>query len=76
MPQRVRREAFIWMSADHPNILPFIGYKVVEGEHYLVSPWCQHGSLARYISMNKGMKDSLKLKLASALKLFSYLVTG
>lgn len=61
--KRVRREAFIWMSANHPNILSFIGYKVVDGEHYLVSPWCQHGSLARYIAMNKEMKDSAKLKL-------------
>ncbi|KAG8910634.1 hypothetical protein FRC01_006221, partial [Tulasnella sp. 417] len=61
--RRVRREAFIWMKSKHPNILDFIGYKVLDGAHCLVSPWCQHGSLARYIANKEGIKDSEKLKL-------------
>ncbi|KIO18819.1 hypothetical protein M407DRAFT_224597, partial [Tulasnella calospora MUT 4182] len=60
---RIRREAVIWKTAIHPNILPFIGYKVVDGLPCLISPWCQHGNLARYITQNTKIKDSDKLKL-------------
>ncbi|KIO22947.1 hypothetical protein M407DRAFT_114181 [Tulasnella calospora MUT 4182] len=63
LDRRVRREAFIWTSATHPNILQFIGYKVMNGEHCLISPWCKHGSLTRYILNNEGIKESEKLKL-------------
>lgn len=61
--RRLRREALIWMSAKHPNILEFIGYKIVDGMLCLVSPWCRHGSLARYVTENRGIRDSEKLKL-------------
>ncbi|KAG8898697.1 hypothetical protein FRC01_010805 [Tulasnella sp. 417] len=60
---RIRREVFIWKTANHRNILRFIGYKVVDGFFCLISPWCQHGNLAQYIAKNTEMKDSGKLKL-------------
>lgn len=60
---RFRREAFIWMTANHPNILEFIGYQMVDGKPWLVSPFCQHRSLTRYIGANPELKYSAKLKL-------------
>ncbi|KAG8898016.1 hypothetical protein FRC00_003523 [Tulasnella sp. 408] len=50
--RRLRREAFIWEGAKHPNIYPFIGYAIVDEAHYLVSPWAEHGSLEKYLKDN------------------------
>lgn len=65
MSQRIRREAFIWAKTNHDNILQFLGYKVVDGQHCLISPWCKHGNLNRYITNKEGIRDSEKLRLAS-----------
>lgn len=68
--QRIRRETVIWMAANHPNILQFIGYQICEGKPWLVSPWCQLGNLSRYIAENPKIKRVEKLKLASITHLF------
>ncbi|KAG8944127.1 hypothetical protein FRC04_002165 [Tulasnella sp. 424] len=61
---RIKREAFIWKSANHPNILRFIGYKVVDGLPRLVSPWCKYGSLRQHIAKKEGLTDAEKIELA------------
>ncbi|KAG8967809.1 hypothetical protein FRC05_001905 [Tulasnella sp. 425] len=62
---RIKREAVIWKAADHPNILRFIGYGTVEGIPglKLVSPWCQHGNLTRYITNNPELTRAQKIDL-------------
>ncbi|KAG8910635.1 hypothetical protein FRC01_006222 [Tulasnella sp. 417] len=60
---RVRREAYIWMTANHPNILEFIGYQMVDGKPWLVSPFCKHRSLTHYIKKDPNMLQSEKLRL-------------
>ncbi|KIO25798.1 hypothetical protein M407DRAFT_206989 [Tulasnella calospora MUT 4182] len=50
--------------AEHPNILPFIGYQVDKtGTPLLVSPWCQNGNLASYVETNPNLSRTEKLKL-------------
>ncbi|KAG8962783.1 hypothetical protein FRC05_005107 [Tulasnella sp. 425] len=60
---RIRRETVIWGRARHKNILPFIGYRIGDGDSMLVSPWCEHGSLATYVSKHSELTDYEKLKL-------------
>ncbi|KAG8957354.1 hypothetical protein FRC03_010224, partial [Tulasnella sp. 419] len=44
------REVKAWISLDHPNILPFLGYSIEsDGFPRLVSPWCENGDLQKYI---------------------------
>ncbi|KAG8898464.1 hypothetical protein FRC01_010901 [Tulasnella sp. 417] len=61
---RINRETVIWKMANHPNILPFIGYQVDQtGTPMLVSPWCRHGNLATYVEANPDLSRTEKLKL-------------
>lgn len=60
---RVKREALRWGKLNHPNILQFIGYKILDGTPWLVTPWCHHGHLTRYIERNPDMTNSDKLQL-------------
>ncbi|KAG8918328.1 hypothetical protein FRC01_001922 [Tulasnella sp. 417] len=60
---RVSREVSIWAAAKHPNILEFIGYKVIDGAYCLTSPWCQRGSLARYITESQRINSRERLKM-------------
>lgn len=48
--KRYEREAYIWSSLAHANVLPFYGLLEVSHEIYLVSPWMEHGDLAAFIS--------------------------
>ncbi|KIO27574.1 hypothetical protein M407DRAFT_232673, partial [Tulasnella calospora MUT 4182] len=55
-----------WGQLSHPNLLQFIGYKIVDGTHWMVSQWCQHSDhsdVTRYISNNPEITNSGKLKL-------------
>lgn len=64
-PQRITRETVIWGDARHSNILPFYGYKIVDGETMLVSPWCENGSLTSYIRHHPELSPCERLKLVS-----------
>lgn len=61
--QRIKKELVIWRAINHPNVLPFVGSKLVKGDIWLVSPWCQHGNLQRYVSENPELTHVQKLKL-------------
>lgn len=61
----MKREATVWKYVNHPNILRFIGYRVVRGTPWLVTPWCQYGNLGSYIAGNPGLTDLRRLQLAS-----------
>ncbi|KIO20912.1 hypothetical protein M407DRAFT_29466 [Tulasnella calospora MUT 4182] len=63
LSQRVKTAAFQWGQLSHPNILQFIGYKIVDGTHWMVSQWCQHSNVTRYIANNPEITNSGKLKL-------------
>ncbi|KIO20911.1 hypothetical protein M407DRAFT_81035, partial [Tulasnella calospora MUT 4182] len=52
-----------WGQLSHPNLLQFIGYKIVDGTHWMVSQWCQHSDVTRYIANNPEIMNSGKLKL-------------
>lgn len=63
--QRIKRETIVWGSASHPNIYPYLGYQVVNGETWLVSPWTESGSLDIYLQRNPSLDYVAKLKLVS-----------
>ncbi|KAG8881898.1 hypothetical protein FRB97_008945 [Tulasnella sp. 331] len=51
--KRYEREAKIWSSLIHINILPFYGLVQRSSEIYLVSPWLEHGNLSRFLARYK-----------------------
>lgn len=61
--QRIKREATIWGAVVHENILPFIGFQIVDGDAMLVSPWCESGNLGRFIRIHPDLSDVTKLSL-------------
>ncbi|KAG9048230.1 hypothetical protein FS837_000429 [Tulasnella sp. UAMH 9824] len=48
---RVKREAFIWSRTKHPNLHPFLGYRL-QPRPRLISPWYRHGNLLDYLGAN------------------------
>lgn len=62
---QIKREVTIWQAAVHENILPFIGYQIVDGDAMLVSPWCENGNLGRFIRIHPDLSDVTKLRLVS-----------
>lgn len=61
--RRIIRETSIWMRAKHPNVLPFLGYQVIDGEPRLVSRWMDNGSLETYLKMHSNISDVDKIRL-------------
>jgi hypothetical protein len=51
--QRFIREALVWRTLNHPNILPFLGIDTATFEDSdmicLVSPWMTHGTASDYV---------------------------
>ncbi|EIN13126.1 kinase-like protein, partial [Punctularia strigosozonata HHB-11173 SS5] len=66
---RLYREIIIWLSLDHPHVLPFYG---VDGISFsplvcMVSPWMHNGSLLQYIQkVDRSNLDVDKLLYQSA----------
>ncbi|KAG8912570.1 hypothetical protein FRC00_004244, partial [Tulasnella sp. 408] len=60
---RVKRETLIWSMVKHRNVLPFIGYQIVDEVPMLVSPWCKNGNLDIYTKAHPELLRSDKLEL-------------
>ncbi|KAG9022151.1 hypothetical protein FS837_006574, partial [Tulasnella sp. UAMH 9824] len=63
LQRRIRRETLVWGNARHPNIYPYLGYQVVNGETWLMSPWSENGSLFTYLQKHRDLESKEKLKL-------------
>ncbi|KAG8880140.1 hypothetical protein FRB98_005312 [Tulasnella sp. 332] len=48
--RRFQREADIWSSMKHVNILMFYGLVWIRNDVYLVSPWMKNGDLATFVA--------------------------
>lgn len=62
--QRIRREAYVWITLEHENIVAFNG--VIDGFGplpALVSPWMENGSLDSYLKQGHVPSESDKLKM-------------
>ncbi|KAG9034898.1 hypothetical protein FRB95_012455 [Tulasnella sp. JGI-2019a] len=57
MRRRLSREARIWCSLLHINILPFCGVAVISNIAYLVSPWMDHGDLSYFVASRRLFLD-------------------
>lgn len=64
--QRISRQTIIWTQLNHPNVLPFLGYQVVDGEPRLVSPWIDRGTLETYLDTHPDLSNIDRLRLVSA----------
>lgn len=60
---RVKRETLIWGMVKHRNILPFLGYQIVDGVPMLVSPWCKNGNLEAYTKAHPELTRGDKIEL-------------
>jgi hypothetical protein len=69
-PQRIRREAYVWILLEHDHILPLEGVTVIEELGplpALVAPWMEGGSLNDYLEREfSGLSDPRKRELVSA----------
>ncbi|OJA11925.1 hypothetical protein AZE42_06147 [Rhizopogon vesiculosus] len=64
--QRIRREAYVWISLNHDNILKLHG--IVEGFGLLpalVSPWIENGSLDSYLRQHIDLSKDETLKMCT-----------
>ncbi|KAF8602616.1 kinase-like protein [Ceratobasidium sp. AG-I] len=64
--QRMMNEVIIWHNLKHHNILPLLG--IVRDVHHsylpaLVSPWCEPGSVLKYIKGDPPVADRISLML-------------
>lgn len=60
LQKQFRREADIWTTLRHKNILPFHGMaesRMADDEIYLVSPWVELGNLARFCAARVNFLD-------------------
>ncbi|KAG9022831.1 hypothetical protein FRB95_014080 [Tulasnella sp. JGI-2019a] len=48
--RRWMREAKMWLSFNHVNILPFYGVVELSSITYLVAPWVAHGDLSKFLA--------------------------
>ena len=58
----MKREAVVWQRAHHPNVLRLYGFRSGE-EPALVSPYCPHGSIWRYLETHPDVTFLEKLNL-------------
>jgi hypothetical protein len=71
--QRIRREAYVWITLSHDHILPFLGI-TMRGDFgqfpALVSPWMENRSLSHYLKLEfPQLSDHRKLELVGVLRL-------
>lgn len=59
------------MRSKHENVLPFLGYQIVDGEPLLVSRWMSNGSLETYLKTHENVSKTEKLTLVSLWVSFS-----
>ncbi|KAG8916233.1 hypothetical protein FRC01_003284 [Tulasnella sp. 417] len=60
-----QRETVIWKATEHPNILQFYGYWIIDAKPLLISPWCENGNLSSYLAEHPGLTEAQKLNVVS-----------
>lgn len=61
--KRIKREAVVWETAKHDNILEFCGFQIIDGDPIFVSPWCDNGNLRQFVKYHPELTDVKKLEL-------------
>jgi serine/threonine protein kinase len=46
------RELRLWANLNHPNVLAFLGFTLVERSPSLVSEWMDNGTVLEYVKRN------------------------
>jgi hypothetical protein len=78
-PQRIRREAYIWITLSHDHILPFLGITMRDDFGRLpalVSPWMENKSLGDYLKRFPKLPDCQKLELVGASLLHRFILSS
>lgn len=47
---------YIWSKLRHPNVQALLGIVIFQGELGMVSPWMEHGNLAKYLLENPNVE--------------------
>ncbi|KAJ8079060.1 Receptor-interacting serine/threonine-protein kinase 1 [Marasmius tenuissimus] len=65
MMKAFMREAVIWKSFDHPNILPLMGMYWFNSEQIcLVCPWMENGNLLQFVKTHPDINSATQEELA------------
>ncbi|KDQ09112.1 hypothetical protein BOTBODRAFT_37355 [Botryobasidium botryosum FD-172 SS1] len=72
--RRMQREVNVWRKLNHPNVLPFIGWCILESKAYMISPWMENGDALTYVK-KRPQANRLQL-LAQVAEGLDYLHTG
>ena len=70
--QRFYREAVLWSTLSHPNVLELVGVQedMERGQFVTVSEWMEHGTIMEYIESNHINRLELVRDLASLVTSF------
>ncbi|KDQ05840.1 hypothetical protein BOTBODRAFT_122208, partial [Botryobasidium botryosum FD-172 SS1] len=63
--QRMTREMSVWKKLNHPNVLLFIGWCILESKSYMISPWMENGNALTYVK-RKPQANRLQLLIQVA----------
>ena len=53
--QRFCKEAMMWRSLSHPNVLPLLGVIMASSRFAMVTEWMDHGNINQFIKVHKGI---------------------
>ncbi|KAG8899235.1 hypothetical protein FRC00_001719 [Tulasnella sp. 408] len=59
---RLLRQCSLWHTMSHPNILPFLGYRLGE-DPCIILPWCNNGNISKYLSDHPEIQRPEKILL-------------
>ena len=61
------KELTVWSKFKHPNILPLLGYYVIDNYPHFVSEWMENGTIRTYVKQDKlSIKELLPIVSISA----------
>jgi len=66
--KRLKREARVWRSLNHRNIVPLLGLVSGKSGPGLVSPWYSYGNILQYIQVPNVRREPLCEDVASGLR--------
>ncbi|TDL14291.1 kinase-like protein [Rickenella mellea] len=59
--KRLRDEVLAWHRLEHPNIAPLYGVMQLPSTLAMVSPWCDNGTIVKYLKEKNPGADRLRL---------------
>ena len=78
--QAMRHELRVWVSLDHPNVLPLLGVAITDELPSLVSEWMEESTMSKYLknhseSINADRKLVIVCSSYSTIAFHSFMIS-